>query len=158
MTNLSNRVTTLHKMWKMRKMKLPCHPFPPLCCIWRNPFWVSSWESWTPNPPRKWPSWRSWRWRTSESKHKNKIDLDVAEKASNAQLAPSNECFYNKPVALQGSMNRLTANTKHKTLDSPCAGRRMDRGICQICLRTLHLTSSISPVQGLVRFRHISQA
>lgn len=31
---------------------------------------------------------------------------------------------------------------------SPCAERMTDRGTCQICLQTSHLTSSTSPVRG----------
>lgn len=46
----------------------PCHPFPPLCCIERNPFSRFSSESLRPGRPKKWPSWKSWRWRTSESR------------------------------------------------------------------------------------------
>lgn len=59
----------LHSEKKMISITdVPYHPFPPLCYIWRNPFLVFSSESWTPDPPRKLPSWMSWRWRTSESK------------------------------------------------------------------------------------------
>lgn len=47
---------------------LPCRPFPPLYYIWHNPFLMFSLGSWTPAPPEKWPSWRNWRLRTSESK------------------------------------------------------------------------------------------
>lgn len=62
--------------WVDKKNKtLPCHLFLPLCCIGRNPFLVFSSESWTPDPPRKWPSWRSWRWRTNESKIKMNPDI-----------------------------------------------------------------------------------
>lgn len=35
-----------------------------------------------------------------------------------------------------------------QSLLSPCAERMMDRGTCQICLRTSHQTSSTSPVRG----------
>lgn len=35
----------------------------------------------------------------------------------------------------------------YQRLLSPCAERMMDRGTCQICLRTWHRTSSTSPVR-----------
>ena len=45
----------------------PGHPGLPLCCIWRSPCEASSLGSWSPGPPGRWPSWMSWRLRTSGS-------------------------------------------------------------------------------------------
>lgn len=54
----------------------PCHPFPPLCCIERNPSSRFSSESWRPGRPKKWPSWKSWRWRTSGSERRKRVHRD----------------------------------------------------------------------------------